>query len=384
MHLTCPGRFKTRTVVIRLLLALAGTITYALIFLLLYPVAGGSLDAIAILPPAAAGWLLGWRVGLLNGVLISLLDRLLYSSLAIEASIIEAIPGLIAVLTIGALVGWLSDMLYRINRQGQALNRERMSLMEQIVQREQIETALLQARDNALEANRLKNELLARVSHELRTPLTAIIGYAELLAMGALGELSAEQEKAISHIIGSSRYLTVLVNELLDQANLEAKRLKLEISSFDPRDLVAEICTRMSLLAQDKGLTLSAEVAAELPAMLSGDRRRLRQILINLVNNAIKFTAAGAIRVYLYRSGERQWAIQVVDTGPGISKEVQNSIFEPFWQADGSITRKYGGMGLGLSIVQQLVALMEGEMKLESEVGRGSTFTVLLPLNPAA
>ena len=136
----------------------------------------------------------------------------------------------------------------------------------------------------------------------------------------------------------------------------------------------------MRLLACAKGLTLTTSIAAEVPSILSGDPHRLQQILVNLVSNAIKFTKTGAVTVQFYCPSPAQWALQVSDTGPGIAEEARSYIFEPFRQVDGSMTRAHGGTGLGLSIVKQLTILMGGQITLQSEVGRGSTFTVLFPV----
>lgn len=255
-------------------------------------------------------------------------------------------------------------------------------LVTDITERKQAEAALALARDQALEANRLKTELLAKVSHELRTPLGAILGFAELLEVNTYGPLSEKQRQVTTKIINSTHYLTTLVNELLDQAQLEAGRLKLNVHSFAPANLVDDTLTKLSVLARTKGLSLTSDIATDVPATLFGDAARLQQILVNLVSNAIKFTQRGGVRVKLYCPDADYWALRVSDTGPGIPAEAQTYIFEPFRQVDGSITRAHAGTGLGLSIVKQLTTLMGGEITLESKVGQGSTFTVYLPLQP--
>jgi signal transduction histidine kinase len=201
-----------------------------------------------------------------------------------------------------------------------------------------------------------------------------------MLELGLYGPISADQKETMSRIIDSTQYLARLVNELLDQARLEAGKLELQISTFTPQAIVQEICSRMEVLAQAKGLSLVSDIAPDVPTILFGDPMRLQQILANLISNAIKFTSAGSIHVRVYLHDPEHWAIQVIDTGPGILKEAQAYIFEPFRQVDGSMTRQHQGSGLGLSIVKQLANLMGGTVVLESEVGRGSTFTVWLPL----
>jgi PAS domain S-box-containing protein len=256
----------------------------------------------------------------------------------------------------------------------------RLVLLRDITERKGTEKALILARDQALEASRLKTELLAKVSHELRTPLTAIIGYTEMLHENVYGPLSNQQLVATDAIILSAKTLKALVNDLLDQAQLESGQLQLRESSFSPADLVDQIQPRMRPLAEAKGLALLKDVTPDLPSTVSGDPARLQQILINLIGNAIKFTDEGTIKVRLFRPDEQHWAMSVSDTGPGIPTEAHSLIFEPFRQVDGSATREHGGTGLGLSIVKQLTILMRGQITLDSEIGQGSEFTIRLPL----
>ncbi|MBI1879628.1 MAG: tetratricopeptide repeat protein [Chloroflexi bacterium] len=239
-----------------------------------------------------------------------------------------------------------------------------------------------QLRQKAEEASRLKSQLLAKVSHELRTPLGAILGYTELLQNGVFGQLSDKQQEATVEIIDSTNYLTHLVNELLDQAKFEMGKVSLIVAPFRLAELVNQVQSKMIVLAQAKNLLLTIDMADELPSTLVGDQKRLQQILVNLISNGIKFTNTGEVEVRFYQPDPVHWAIRVTDTGIGIPPEAQNYIFEPFQQVDGSITREHVGTGLGLSIVKQLTTLMGGEITLKSEVERGSTFTVLLPLNP--
>lgn len=266
------------------------------------------------------------------------------------------------------------------NRRGNIIGR--VIILRNITERKQAETALALARDQALEASRLKSELMSRVSHELRTPLGVILGYAEMLRYGSDSQLDEWQQKAVGEIIDSTNGLTGLVNELLDQIQLDARAVKLRIEPFAPQELLRKVEAQMAILAHNKGLAFVTILAPDLPATLSGDEARLRQILINLIGNAIKFTRTGTIRIRLYCLDAEHWAIEVTDTGPGIPKEAQQYIFEPFRQVDGSITREHGGTGLGLSIVKHLTDLLGGQVMLESQIGQGSTFTVVLPLAP--
>jgi len=232
------------------------------------------------------------------------------------------------------------------------------------------------------EIERLKRSFVSRVSHELRTPLNAIIGYADMLKEAVYGPLSEAQARAADRIGVNGRQLLSIVNDLLDQAQIEAGTLRLKLEPFSPARLLKNVLEVMEVLATSKGLSISGHIADNIPAQLLGDPQRLQQILINLVGNAIKFTDTGSVTVRIYLPGPGRWALEVSDTGCGIPAEARSYIFEPFRQVDGSPTRKHSGSGLGLSIVKQLTQMMGGEVLLESEVGRGSTFTVVLPLLP--
>jgi len=245
----------------------------------------------------------------------------------------------------------------------------------------QAQDALRLARDQALEASRAKSHLISKVSHELRTPLGGILGFAELLRDDLFGELSDGQRKAILSIIENANYLTSMVNELLDEAQLTASTAILQELPFSPSALLQQIASGMEVLANRKGLRFTASADSSLPEILIGDERRLRQIMINLIGNAIKFTREGGVTVQLTRPSEEYWAIQVMDTGAGIPREAQGYIFEPFRQVDNAVTRDNRGVGLGLSITKQLVELMLGRIVVQSDLGKGSTFTVVLPIN---
>jgi PAS domain S-box-containing protein len=249
-----------------------------------------------------------------------------------------------------------------------------------ITKLKQAQEALALARDQAMEASRFKSQLLAKISHELRTPLGSIIGYAELLQGRAFGELNEEQRDATNNIVDSANYLNTMINELLDQAQIEARSLKLHILPFSPAEMLAQVAVTMSILAQRKNLAFSHTIEAGFPENLLGDAKRLQQILINLTGNAIKFTTKGSVKVELFRPDPTHWAMRVSDTGAGIPKDAQAYIFEPFRQVDNAITHYNRGTGLGLSITKQLVELMGGQIDLQSEVDQGSVFTVTLPI----
>jgi signal transduction histidine kinase len=275
---------------------------------------------------------------------------------------------------------YADELEQRVADRTAELTRANEELQAEIIVRHQAEEQLIIARDQALAASRFKTELVAKISHELRTPLSAILGLTELLRMEVFGPVSGEQMEATAKILDSTHYLTSLVNELLHQARLDAGRFSLKRDTFKPADVLARVESKMIVLARTKGLNLVTDIAAVVPKLVSGDLDQVQQILVNLVGNAIKFTNAGTVTVRLYCPDPTHWALQVADTGPGIPAEAQSYIFEPFRQVDGSMTRAHQGTGLGLSIVKQLVDLMGGQITVASEVGRGSAFTVVLPL----
>jgi len=234
------------------------------------------------------------------------------------------------------------------------------------------------------EIDRMKSSFMSTASHELRTPLNAILGYTDMLQEGVCGPISERQRGTLERIAVNTDRLLSLVSNLLDQAQIEAGMLMLNVAPFSLADLIGDVVSMVDVLARAKGLDLTSHIADDVPTTLFGDRQRLHQILINLVGNAVKFTEEGSVSIRAYRADAERWALKVADTGCGISLEAQEYVFDPFRRADESLTREHTGTGLGLSIVKQLVDLMEGEITLESEVGRGSTFTVVLPMVPPA
>jgi signal transduction histidine kinase len=233
----------------------------------------------------------------------------------------------------------------------------------------------------ANEANEFKTRFIARVSHELRTPLGALLGMSEMLQQSVYGPLSPPQLDITQRIIDNTHALERVFTELLDQSQLESGQLRLKQDEFSPKVLAHTVHENNLPLALRKGLTMQLMVDADLPNALFGDKGRIEQILSNLVVNAIKYTQTGGIEMRLSLNGAEQWIMQVKDTGIGISEEDRAFIFEPFRQADESMGRKFGGVGLGLAIVQQLVTAMDGRIEVESKVGDGSTFRVILPLH---
>jgi len=249
-----------------------------------------------------------------------------------------------------------------------------------ITARKQTEEALSVALEQAQEASQLKTQLLANVSHDLRTPLNAILGYTEMLQEGLYGPLSSRQEAATAEIIDSTGQLLDFINNLLSQAELESGRVKLNIVDFSPAALLETMHSAAGTMARAKGLTLTTEIADNVPPTVPGDPYWLRQILANLVNNALKFTDRGRVDVSIRCPNAHHWAIVVADTGCGIPQEALPYIFESFERASGAAPGVHVGSGLGLSIVKNLVYLMGGHVNVDSDVGQGSTFTILLPL----
>ncbi len=279
----------------------------------------------------------------------------------------------------GDLQGWYELRISQLHNKSKKIVG-RVIVLHDISEQKRIANALAIARDQALESSRLKSQLLAKVSHELRTPLGGILGYAELLHDNTLGSLDETQKEAVGQIIGSTHYLTDMVNELLDEAQIESNSIKLKLKPLEISAMLEKVVTNLRILAAQKGLKLITHIDPQLPKTLIGDEQRLRQILINLMANAVKFTAEGEIRLDLLKAQDHHWLMQVSDTGIGIPKEAQTYIFEPFRQVDTSLTGNNGGTGLGLSIAKQLVELMGGQISLKSEAGQGSIFTIMMPM----
>jgi signal transduction histidine kinase/DNA-binding response OmpR family regulator/HPt (histidine-containing phosphotransfer) domain-containing protein len=287
---------------------------------------------------------------------------------------------------VGQLINSFNAMLEQIELRDKKLRAHRNELEQQVQTRTQelVQTnaslwqavsELEDAKSKAEAANKAKSEFLATVSHEIRTPLNGVLGTTEVLLNT---ELSERQRRFGQIIHGSAKTLLSIINNILDFSKIEAGRVELDMVAFDPRNIVEEVQDLFNDMAEKKGLRFGSHVAPHLPRRLIGDAGRLRQVLTNLVGNAVKFTERGEVMIHVrpdeIAADKMRLRIEVRDTGIGIAAESQKKIFESFAQADQSTTRRYGGTGLGLAIARQLAQMMGGEIGVDSKVGEGSTF----------
>ncbi len=256
----------------------------------------------------------------------------------------------------------------------EGLRRARNELEQRVRERT---AELVQANERLQELDRLKSQFLSTMSHELRTPLNSIIGFTGILRQGFAGPVTAEQKKQLELVFASAKHLLSLINDLLDLSRIEAGKVEVEREPFDFAEVVAEVVQSLTPMASQKQLRLVSELPAPAVAVV-GDRKRCFQVLLNLANNAVKFTPRGQVKITAWTQAD-QLRVTVADTGIGIKPEQMGLLFEAFRQLDGSAKRLYEGTGLGLHLCRKLLALMGGEISVESEFGQGSRFTFTLP-----
>jgi len=272
--------------------------------------------------------------------------------------------------------------LRAMNRSLAALNDE-LGRQKDIVtaQRDELDEkgrALAAANMRLQAADRLKSIFLASMSHELRTPLNSIIGFTGILLQGMAGEVNEEQGRQLTMVKASAAHLLSLINDILDISRIEEGRVELSIEEFSLDDLVREVIEIITPEASEASLEVITDIPS--PVRLYSDRRRVKQILVNLAANAVKFTGRGSVRIAARVVEGGRVEIGVIDTGVGIRESDMSRLFQPFQQVDGALARKSEGTGLGLYLSSKLAALLHGDIRVESSLGVGSTFTVTLPL----
>ena len=331
-------------------------------------------------------WLPGYLLVLFSGLFVALWQA--FSSIEMILAVSIHVPLLLLGLSMLLFARRLRQSEFKMRKitEDLALSKSQFSdqkarLSYEREQRQNVEQDLIAVRELADSAGRAKTEFLATISHEIRTPLNGILPILEMLRASPLND---EQKRYVRTASSSSHHLLRIINDILDFAKTESGKLQFESIEIDLRELVDSVVDLMRGSAQNRGLSLQVTVAENVPSSVRGDPIRIRQILTNLISNAIKFTETGGVQVTLIKSRssrkEVELMFEVSDTGKGMSREVSRHLFQSFTQADASTTRKYGGTGLGLVICKRLVTLMGGKIGVRSRVGEGSTFWFMLPM----
>ncbi|MBO6505699.1 MAG: hypothetical protein JJ850_07700 [Kordiimonadaceae bacterium] len=343
--------------------------------------------------PAGGAWTAGTTVNVgLGGLEVTLFA----SEQAYQVNMQNVLRvGMVGVL-ITAILSFLAyDQIRRSNRVVEIVNRRTRALKEAHSELENhyrmlqnLNSEVDDARRAAEAANLAKSEFLATMSHELRTPLNAILGFSEILETETLGPIGDKRYIEYAGDINSSgKHLLSIINDILDLAKLEAGRVRIEKKPLDPKNLVEGVMGLLSHQADEKGLEFSFNMADAMPNSIQGDELRLRQVLINLASNAIKFTKEGSVSIRMhpkpFKNGAAAWVLEVQDTGIGIPEEKQSVLFDRFTQVDTTHSRQHGGVGLGLAICRELVNRMDGIISVRSIQNVGTTIRVQLPLDLA-
>lgn len=364
--------------VYRIGIILGIVLVYLLTFPWLYSIIGGAVGSFVLIPVGLVAWSFGWRRGLAAAVIGLSVNLLLFRWLGMNWTELRSFwpPALMSCFLVW-MIGWLRSLINKIQTQTTELQHERELLANEISQRKQIEQSLLAAKEDAELANRSKSQFLAMMSHELRTPLNAIIGYSELLQEDAEADQLTNYVQDLSTIRNAGVHLLGLINDVLDLSKIEAGRMELFGQDFHAIELINDLELYIQPQIAKNNNRLVLDVAEDLGVMHS-DLQKLRQILLNLLTNASKFTQQGTITLRAKRDGD--WLhFEVADTGIGMSSEQVANLFQPFVQAEQSTAARFGGTGLGLAISRSLARLLGGDIMVESVLGQGANFQLIVP-----